>query len=128
MSKRTRNRPANARREITTPDGFITVPLGSPKILIHTRQGKCVRIYCDQPAKVLCVETQDDPRRTVHPSYQAILAMISPQTSAKVVGGFGTAVDHVLAMPFNDPDMDDDLRRTLNAHEIVLDGDWPDIW
>jgi len=74
------------------------------------------------------VETQDDPHRTVHPSYQAVLSIISPQTSAKVVGGYGTAVDHVLAMAFDDPDMDDDLRRTLDAHEVVLDGERPDVW
>ena len=85
-------------------------------------------IYCDQPAKVLVVETQDGPRRTVHPSYQATLSIISPQTSAKVVGGYGTAVDHVLAMAFDDPSMDDDLHRVLNTHEVVLDGEWPDIW
>jgi hypothetical protein len=105
-------RRAKARREIVTPDGLITVPPGSPKILIHTRGGKCVGIYCDQPAKVLCVETQDDPCRAAHPSYQATLAMISPQTSAKVVGGYGTAVDHVLVMGFDDSSTDDDLRRT----------------
>jgi len=128
MSSRTRSRRAPTRRESTTPDGCITVPPGSPKILIHTRQGRCVGIYCDQPAKILCVETQGDPRRTVHPSYLAMLTMISPQTSVRLVGGYGTAVDHVLAMAFDDPSMDDDLRRVLNAHEIVLDGDWPDIW
>ena len=50
------------------------------------------------------------------------------QTSAKVVGGCGTAVDHVLAMAFDDPSMDDDLRRVLNAHEVVLDEEWPDVW
>ena len=128
MSKRTRHRRAKARREFTTPDGLITVPPGSPKILIHTRGGKCVGIYCDQPAKVLVVETQDDPRHTVDPSYMAMLSIVSPQTSAKVAGGYGTAVDHVLAMAFDDPDMGDDLRRTLDAHEVVLDGEWPDIW
>jgi hypothetical protein len=128
MSKRTRSQLLNVRCEIVTPDGLITVPPGSPKILIHTRQGRCVGIYCDQPAKVLVVETQDDPRRTVHPSHQAMLAMISPQTSAKVVSSCGTAVDHVLAMAFDDPCMDDDLRRTLNAHEVVLDEEWPDVW
>ena len=128
MSEHTRNRPLSARRELTTPDGLVTVPPGSPKILIHTRQGKCVGIYCDQPAKVLVVETQDEPRRATHPSYLAMLSMISPQTSAKVVGGYSTAVDHVLAMAFDDPSMDDDLRRALNAHEVVLDGEWPDIW
>jgi hypothetical protein len=127
MSKRARNRQT-ARREITTTDGLLTVPPGSPKIMIHTRQGRCVGIYCDQPAKVLIVETQDDPRRAVHPSYQAMLAMISPQTSVKLVGGYGTAVDHVLAMAFDDPTMDDDFRRTLDAHEVVLDGEWPDVW
>jgi hypothetical protein len=128
MPKRTRNRPSNARREIVTPAGLITVPPGSPKILIHTRQGKYKFIYCDQPAKVLVVETRDDPRRTVHTSYQAWLSMISPQTSVKLVSGYGTAVDHVLAMAFDDPSMDDDLRRVLRAHEVVLDGEWPDIW
>ena len=104
MSKRTRSQPSNARREITTPDGLITVPPGSPKILIHTRQGKCVGIYSDQPVKVLYVETQDDPRRMVDPSNLAMLAMISPQTSAKLAGGFGTAVDHVLAPSANTAD------------------------
>jgi hypothetical protein len=127
MSKRTRERRAIVRREIVTPDSHITVPPGSPNILIHTRQRKCVGIYCDQPAKVLCVETQDNPRHTVHPSYQAMLAIICPQTSVKLVGGYGTLVDHVLAMPFDDPSMDDDLCRALHAHEVMLDGDWPDI-
>jgi hypothetical protein len=51
----------NARREIVARNGCITVPLGSPKILIQTRQGRCVGIYYDQPAKVLMVKTQDDP-------------------------------------------------------------------
>ncbi len=73
------------------------------------------------------VETQNDPRNAAHPAYQAMLSMITPQTSAKVVGGYGTAVDHVLAMAFNDPSMDDDLRRVLDAHEVVLDGEWPDV-
>jgi hypothetical protein len=87
-----------------------------------------VGIYCDRPAKVLCVETQDDPRRAAHPSHLAMLSIISPQTSSKLVGGYGTAVDHVLAMAFNDRSMDDDLRRTLDAHEVVLEGEWPDVW
>ncbi len=128
MSRRTRNRPVSTRRELTTPDGMITVPPGSPKILIHTRRGRCVGIYCDQPAKVLVIETQGDARRAACPASLAILAMISPQTSVKLVGGHGTSVDHVLAMPFDDPSMDDDLRQTLQAHEVLLDGMWPDIW
>jgi hypothetical protein len=57
-----------------------------------------------------------------------MLAIISPQTSAKLVGGYGTAVDHILAMAFDDPTMDDDLRRVLDGHEVVLDGEWPDVW
>jgi hypothetical protein len=57
-----------------------------------------------------------------------MLSIISPQTSSKLVGGYGTAVDHVLAMAFNDRSMDDDLRRTLDAHEVVLEGEWPDVW
>jgi hypothetical protein len=128
VPKRIRIRRAPARREIVTPDGLITVPPGSPKILIHTRQGKCVGIYCDQPAKVLVVETQEDPRRAIHRSSLAMLSIISPQTSIKLVDGYGTAVDHVLAMAFDDPSMDCDLRRAVEAHEVVLDGDWPDIW
>jgi hypothetical protein len=127
MSRRTRNRPASTRRELTTRDGLITVPPGSPKILIHTRQGRCVGIYCDQPAKVLVVETQDDPRRAARPASLAMLAMISPPTSVKLIGGHGTSVDHVLAMPFDDPSMDRDLRRALAAHEVVSEGEWPDI-
>ena len=128
MSKRSRSQPLNARREIIIPDGLITVPPGSPKIVIHTRQGKCVGIYCDQPAKVLVVETQDHLRRAVEPSYQATLAMINPQRSTKLVGNYGTSVDLVLAMAFDDPTMDDDLCRTLNAHEIVLGDEWPNVW
>ena len=31
-------------------------------------------------------------------------------------------------MAFADLSMDDDLRRVLNAHEIVLEDDWPDVW
>jgi hypothetical protein len=58
----------------------------------------------------------------------AVLSLISPQTSVKLVGGYGTAVDHVLAMAFNDPSMDDDLRRVLGAHEVVLDEEWTDVW
>jgi hypothetical protein len=77
-----------------------------------------------RPAKILEVETQDDPR-LVH---QAMPAMICPQTTVKVVGGYGTSVAHVLAMDFDDPSMDDDLCRILNAHEIVSDGEWSDIW
>jgi hypothetical protein len=77
---------------------------------------------------VLFVETQDDPQYMVHPSNLAMLSMVSPQTSDKPVGGYGTAVDHVLAMAFDDPWMDDDLRRALNMHEVVLDGEWPDVW
>jgi len=72
---------------VATPDGLLTTPPDSPKILIHTRQGKCVGICCDQPAKVLVVETQDDPGRTVDPSCRAMLAMIRPQTSTELVGG-----------------------------------------
>ena len=51
-----------------------------------------------------------------------MLAMINPQTSNKLVGGYGTSLDHLLAMAF------DDLCRVLNAHEIVLGGYWLDIW
>ena len=30
---------------------------------------------------------------------------------------------------FDDPSMDDGLRRVLNRrHEVVLDGEWPDVW
>ncbi|MGO9108209.1 MAG: hypothetical protein ACLP9L_03155 [Thermoguttaceae bacterium] len=55
-------------------------------------------------------------------------AMMSPQTSVKVVGACGTSVAHMLAMPFDDPTMDDDLCRVLDAHEIVLGEEWPDVW
>jgi hypothetical protein len=64
----------------------------------------------------------------MHPSSLPMLLLISPQTSAKLVDGYGTAVYHVLAMPFDDPSMDDDLRQVLNAHEVVLDEEWPDVW
>ncbi len=93
--------------------------------MIHTRQGKVVGIYCDKPAKILVVESQDDPRRAVH---QAMPLMISPQTSTKLVGGHGTRIDRVLALALHDSTMDDDLRRALKAQEIVLDEEWPNIW
>ncbi len=52
---------STAKDYIATPEGSLTTLPGSPKILIRTRQGRCVGICCDQPAKVLCVETQDAP-------------------------------------------------------------------
>ena len=128
MPKRNDNHPSIVRHEIVTAEGFVTTPPDSPKIMIHVRRRKCVGIYCDHPAKVLVVETRGDPLRIVDPSYQATLAAISPQTSTKVVSGYRTSVDHVLAMPFDDPSMDRDLCRVLEAHEVVLDGAWPDIW
>jgi len=42
---------------ITSATGAPTTPPGSPKFLIHARKGKVVGIYCDQPAKILEVET-----------------------------------------------------------------------
>ncbi len=77
---------------------------------------------------MLFVETQGDPQRLVDPSHLAMLSLISPQTNTKLVGGYATAVDYALAMAFDDPSMDDDLRRVLDAHEVVLDGEWPDVW
>jgi len=58
----------------------------------------------------------------------AMVSAISPQTSVKLVGGYGTEADHVLATAFDDPTMDDDLRRALNAYEIVLGVEWSDVW
>jgi hypothetical protein len=121
----------------TDTQGGVGLPTNSSKYSSRVRQANeppfletriGIGIYCDQPAKVLCVESQGDPRRAVHPSNLAMLSIISPQTSTKLVGSCGTAVDHVLAMAFDDPWMDDDLRRVLNAHEVVLDGEWPDVW
>jgi len=114
MRKSTTDRPYEY---IDNPDGSLVAPPLSPRILIHTRQGKVASIYCDHPAKILEVEPQDDPWRAVR---QAMPAMISPQTSVKVVGGFGTSVAHMLTMAFADPTMDADLRETLAANEIVL--------
>ena len=50
-----------------------------------------------------------------------------PRTSIKIVDGYGTSVSHVLALAFDDPSMDDDLRSALAAHEIVLGGEWADV-
>jgi hypothetical protein len=69
------------------------------------------------------VETQDDPRRAVR---RAMPAMISPQTSVKVVGGYGTSVSHMLAMVFEDPSIDVGLHEPLAAHEVVLGKEWAD--
>jgi len=79
----------------------------------------------DQLAMILEVEPQDDPRRAVR---QAMPAMISPRTSVKVVGGFGTSVAHMLTMAFADPTIGADLRETLAANEIVLGEEWTDGW
>ena len=73
------------------------------------------------------VETQGNSRHATEPRHRAFLALICPQTSVKLVGAYGTLVDHVLAMPFDDPSTDDDLCQALNAHEVMLDADWPDI-
>jgi hypothetical protein len=112
---------------ITTAAGLLTPPAGSPKILIHTRRGNVVGIYCNQPAMILEVETQDDPKRAIDRRYQAFCSTICPQTSIKVVGGHGTSVDRMLTMAFDDPSMDDDLREALAAHEIILEGEWADV-
>ena len=72
-------------------------------------------IYCDQPAKILVVASQTGSRRTV----RAMPTMISLQTGIKV-GGYGTTVDHVLAMAFDDPSMDDDLLPDRQYEA----GDW----
>ena len=49
----------------------------------------------DQPAKILEIETHD-PRYAVHQAMPAT----SRQTGVKVVGGYGTSVDPMLAMAF----------------------------
>jgi hypothetical protein len=112
---------------ITTATGTLTTPPGSPKILIHKRQGKVAGIYCDQPAKILEIETQDWPKWATDPGSRGFLSAICPQTSVKVVGGQVTCVNHVLAMALDDPSMDDDLRQALAAHEIVLEGVRADV-
>ena len=33
----------------------------------------------------------------------------------------------ILATAFDDPSMDADLRETLAAHEIDLEGEWADV-
>ena len=60
-------------------------------------------------------------------TYLGIQRLICPQTTVKVVGGRGTSVAHTLAMSFDDPSMDVDLRETLDAHEIVLEEEWADV-
>ncbi len=112
---------------ITTPDGALTTPPGSPKILIHKRQGKVIGIYCDQPAKILEIETQDSPKWASDPGHRGFLAVVCPQTSVKVVAGQVTSVFHMLAMALDDPSMDEDLRTALAAHEIVLGEEWADV-
>ena len=112
---------------ITTATGALTTPPDSPKILIHTRQGKIAGIYCDKPAKILQVETQDWPKWATDPGSRAVLSLIDHQTSVKVVGGQVTSVHHILAMALDDPSMDEDLRKAVAAHEIVLEGEWADV-
>ena len=112
---------------ITTATGALTTPPGSPRILIHTRQGKIAGIYCDQPAKILQVETQDSPKRATDPRYQAFCSVICPQTSLKVIDRYGTSVAHMLTMALDDPSMDDDLRTALAAHEIEIGDEWADV-
>ena len=65
-------------------------PLGvaaAPASNVRDLAGKA-GIYRDQPAKILEVETQDDPRRVVR---QVMPAIVCPQISVKVVGGPGTS-------------------------------------
>ena len=112
---------------ITTATGALTTPPGSPKILIHKRQGKVVGIYCDQPAKILEIETQDSPKWVTDPGHRGFRSVICPQTSVKVVGGQVTSVFYMLAMALDDPTMDEDLRVALAAHEIVLEEEWADV-
>ena len=100
--------------------GQVVCNRGGMAILIHTRRGKVVGIYCDQPAKILEVETHNP--RPVH----QIMPAICPQTSVKVVGGRGTSVAHMLAMAMDDPSMEGDLCETLAAHEIEGD-EWADV-
>jgi hypothetical protein len=99
----------------------------SPNILIHTRHGQIAGLYCDQPAKILKIETQDLPKWATDPGSRAFLALIDPQTSVKFVGGHVTSVAHMLAMAIDDPSMDDDLLAALAAHEIVLGEGWADV-
>ena len=91
-------------------------------MLIHTRRGKIVGNHCGQSAKI---GTPANPRHSVH---EAVPLMIGPQSSAKMVGGYGTSVDHALAMAFDDPMMYQDLRETLATDEIVPGEEWPDVW
>ena len=73
------------------------------------------------PVSLNGVGAGDCRSRAGHPMNLAMLAMISPQASAKLAGDYGTAVDHVLAMAI------DDLRPALAAHEIALEeesADW----
>ncbi len=53
--------------------------------------------------------------------------MISPQTSVKVVGDYGTSIGHMLAMAFDDPLMDADLREPVAANEIVIEEEWAEV-
>ena len=50
-------------------------------------------VYSDKPAKILEIETQDDPRL----GHQALPSMISPQTSTKLVCGYSTSISRMLA-------------------------------
>ena len=65
--------------------------------------------------------------RQCGPRHGGFLAVACPQTSIKVVGGQVTSVLHMLAMAFDDPTMDDDLRAALAAHDIVLGDEWADV-
>ncbi len=44
----------------------LTTPPASPRILPHTPQGKIAGIYCDKPAKILEIETQEIERILAH--------------------------------------------------------------
>ena len=65
---------------------------------LETRIG--IGIYCDQPAKILKVETKGSSKRATDPCDLAFLSVIDPQTSVKVVNGYGTSDAHMLAMAF----------------------------
>ena len=76
--------------------------------------------FSSRPGTILSVQAD--------PSYLAMLAKINPQASTKLVNGHATSVNRMLTVAFDDPTMDDDLRRVLSAHEVVLDSEWPDVW
>jgi hypothetical protein len=71
------------------------------------------------------------PPPSTDPAWKVCTPQTVPGFSAALYY-FGQRLHKDLDVPMglinSDPSLDDDLHRVLDVHEVMLDGDWPDIW